>query len=222
MRKILFVTDSLGLPRELPDKVIYEKTYLNILRHYFKQKIPDLEIISISIGGGSIEDLSRQLLGYYKATDPDLVIIQSGIVDCSPRMFKKSELARVQIGPRTRKVVFKLNQNFKVKIRKHRKITYTPPKEFEKVSKRLKEIFDDRIYWLGILPTSQDYELIVPGISKNVTFYNNLIKKNYQNQFIDLSTFPFQGISKDHHHLNEHGHQLIAAHLKALLLSKLK
>lgn len=222
MRKILFATDSLGLPRESPDKVTYEKTYINILRNFLKQEIPDVELISISIGGGSIEDLSRQLLGYYKAAKPDLVILQSGIVDCSPRMFKKSELALLQIFPLLGKVVFRLTKSFKTKIRKYRKISYTSPYDFEESIKRLKKAFGNHIYWLGILPSNNKYESLVPGISKNIDLYNRLIKKSYQHQFIDLTNFPVNGISQDHHHLNELGHQFLAEHLKAFLLSKLK
>lgn len=221
-KRILIVTDSLGLPREIPDKVNYENTYLYKLKSFFRQTFPEIEIISVSIGGGSINELSKQILGYYKATKPDLVIMQSGIVDCSPRMFKKSEIALLQIIPIIGKVTFKLARNFKTSIRKFRRITYTSPKEFERIAIELKEVFGDRIYWLGILPAREKYELLVPGISKNIKQYNDLIQKNYLAQFINLNNFPLKGISSDHHHLNEYGHQLIAQQLKSLLLSIFK
>ena len=79
MKKLLLITDSLGLPRLFPEKTEYEDTYPNLLKKHFI-------IMQYSKGGGTIIELYEQT-GYFKAFEPDVIILQSGIVDCAPRPY---------------------------------------------------------------------------------------------------------------------------------------
>lgn len=81
--KIQIFSDSLALPREIPQKVYYEETYSAKLSK-------DHIVAQYSKGAGTIKDLLDQTF-YYKMFCPDVVILQSGIVDCSPRPFTQFE-----------------------------------------------------------------------------------------------------------------------------------
>ncbi|MEO8254200.1 MAG: hypothetical protein ABI554_07395, partial [Flavobacterium sp.] len=110
--KILFLTDSLSLPRKYDGgEVIYEDTYICKLR----EKYPEILISDVAIGGAKITDLLVQCF-YYKQFKPDLVFIQCGIVDCAPRSF--SLLEKVIIDKLRLRKFSKL---FEKKLRKIRK-----------------------------------------------------------------------------------------------------
>lgn len=85
-RRILVITDSLGLPRDYPERCIYSDTWPALLKK-------DGHIIhQISIGGATVSELADQLLSYHLSFCPDVVLFQSGIVDCAPRAFTRNEL----------------------------------------------------------------------------------------------------------------------------------
>lgn len=78
MKKILCIGDSLGLPRE---GVLYEDTWFYSL----KVKYPEYEFIDYFKRGVLINEALHQFETYYKYYEPDIVIFQLGICDCSPR-----------------------------------------------------------------------------------------------------------------------------------------
>tara|TARA_R110000850_G_scaffold253121_3_gene378339 strand:- start:1139 stop:1774 length:636 start_codon:yes stop_codon:yes gene_type:complete len=200
--RVLFLTDSLSLPREGDGEVVkYDETYINILRKEF----PEAVIADCAIGGATIWDLFKQSF-YYKFFEPDLVVLHCGIVDCAPRAFTAFE----------QKVLNKLGlrpKGFTRFLRKNRGLKLTSKSQFEKLTLRLKNQFKDvPMYSIGILPASTDYEKKVPGIAGSVKRYNQILSKQFH--FIDNSDFPREGILSDHHHLNKLGHKAIAKKLK--------
>ena len=81
MKRILFLTDSLSLPQARDGKKIrLEDTYLYRFRAHFNGVF---DVISFQKGGGTSADLLSQAR-YYAACEPDLVVVQVGIVDCAP------------------------------------------------------------------------------------------------------------------------------------------
>jgi len=197
--KILFLTDSLSLPRNTQtERVEYEHTYPYLL----KKKFPKHDFVFVGVGGGTISNLFNQSL-YYTAFNPDLVFLQSGIVDCAPRPFRKIE----------KKIINELRIRFLfapfVKfLAKNRNYKYTSIKRFNYFSQHLKKLFNDsEIYSIGILPASAKYEKKLPGITKSIAEYNEILKQNFN--YIDNSNFPEDGILSDFHHLNDKGHKII-------------
>src|SRR5687768_9305673 len=87
MKRCLILTDSLGLPREEPEVLNYEDTWPYLIRKYHS-----LEVIQASIGAATSTDLMTQVF-YYKNTRPDIVLVQCGIVDLTPRAFLPYELS---------------------------------------------------------------------------------------------------------------------------------
>jgi hypothetical protein len=205
--RILFLTDSLSLPRVNEEEIVlYEDTYLYKLREEFKESL----IVDSAIGGATIKDLYAQVF-YYKSFNPDIVVLQTGIVDCAPRAYKKFE----------KKILVKLGLNSKLKgltrfLRKNRGYTLTKSNKFDYYLSLIEKSFENiPLYSLGILNASDNYESKVPGIKENIEAYNSILEKH--TTYINNTDIPFNGIMKDHHHLNLKGHDLIYQKLSIIV-----
>lgn len=205
--KILFLTDSLSLPRKYDGgEVNYDNTYISLLRKQY----PDTLINDFAMGGGRITDLLGQCF-YYKQFKPDLVFIHCGIVDCAPRSFSLFEKLIIE-----KLRLRNITKRFDKKLRKVRNCTYTSKKMFLYSLLKIKECFTEvPLYSIGILKICDEYEKLVPGIAKNAEDYNEILKT--YSKFVDNSDFPADAIISDFHHLNEKGHLLIFEKLKAII-----
>lgn len=199
MKRVLFLTDSLSLPRKHVDGVVeWDEVYISLLR----QEFPEIDFIHVAYGGATIGDLFSQL-NYYSLIRPDLIILHCGIVDCAPRAFGRLELEIIK-----KFRLFRLFNPFTKFFRIYRGITYTPLRQFEKTLINLKQRFPDSPFWsIGILPGCKEYEEKVPGISRNIEEYNAILKR--ETYFISNDDFPRSGIINDYHHLNALGHRYI-------------
>jgi hypothetical protein len=204
--KVLVITDSLGLPRLAPERVTYEETYFAKL----EVKYPDWKLVPMMYGGADLPTLYHHAAFYYKSIRPAKIIIQSGIVDCAPRAFTRIEYKMINsVG-----IIKSLyNSRFKSTIKKAAKargLTSTSEQDFELFARKMLEAFPEAsIYWNGILPASEGYEKLLPGVTKNIIRYNNIIGNVIGNGYIDHSDFSTKGIMSDYHHLNAFGHDAI-------------
>lgn len=206
-KRILILTDSLGLPRTEPQLVKYEETYISLLRK------DGYDVVNLSIGGGLISDLVWQY-GYYLPFSPDIVLVQSGIVDCAPRALRRCELGIL----RKLNLIKFLNKKLLYFLRKYRSITYTSKKLYKSQLEFLLSKFpNSKFIFLGILKPIEEYEKIVPGIRKNIIEYNNILKNLQSTTYIDMMTFPSDGIQPDCHHLNVKGHYETYQRIKSVL-----
>ncbi len=202
--RILVLGDSLCLPRIEPEKVDLWQTW-----PYLLQMNKDFEVIQLGIGGATIKDLYEQS-NYYFPSYPDIVIIQSGIVDCAPRALGNLEK---EIINSNRLLNYLFSHFFPIKfMRRIRKKTYTNANDFSSYISEFKNRFSNsKIVWIGIVPVSGDYEKKVPGILKNISKYNKIIaeKLTDNNIFCSTDAIPLDGIMSDHHHLSSIGHEWI-------------
>lgn len=205
--KLLIFTDSLGLPREKPEIVEYNQTWVNLLKANF-------EILVFSFGGGTVDQMYSQI-AYLKMFNPDFVIVQSGIVDCAPRALKQYEL---EIIKRSR-LLSKIFGNKRVVsfLRKKRKVSYTSKIEFLKYLKQFKNVFGEKLFWIGIMPASDDYEKTLPGIKNKVKEYNEILKNNLGNNFIDTSDFDDSFLMIDNIHLNIFGNMKLSKKITLII-----
>lgn len=198
-KRVLVLTDSLALPREKPEFCGYEETWPQ------KLKEEGYVIHQVSIGGGLIGDLVRQAVGYHKMFNPDIIILQAGIVDCVPRFASKFELEFWRRIPFLGKKVL----NFKSK-KKVRKKAYTSISQFEYSLKRLKKAYSGtQIYVVEIAPASLEYETLLKGVTQRINDYNNVIRMVFGKNVIRMTEVPSEGIMSDFHHLNAIGHDFI-------------
>lgn len=200
--KIQIFSDSLALPREAPQKVYYEETYPAKLQK-------DHIVVQFSKGAGTIDELFGQTF-YLKMFSPDVVIIQSGIVDCAPRPFTQFEEHFFKLNFVTKGCKAILKRVTKPWLRNLRKVAWTSPKKFRFYCNQFFKIYPNiPIYAIGILPPRPEYEKMAKGISKRIAQYNSILKDVFRENFIDTSDMPDEGIMSDHHHMTTVGHQFI-------------
>jgi hypothetical protein len=200
VQKVLILSDSIALPREKPEAVSYECTWPYLLRKHY-------DIHQVSIGGATIRDLFKQV-NYQSVINPDVVILQCGIVDCAPRFmsrFEKDFYSRIPfLGSRLIKSLNNPN------VRNFRRITYTPIRQFETHCDKIIKSFNGRsVFALGIIPASDEYDKILPGIVGNVNSYNKVLASSFGARFISLNDYPLEGVMLDFHHVNRLGHEFI-------------
>jgi len=204
--KILFVSDSLALPRKKPETVLYDQTYVGIL----KRRLESCDILQQSMGRATLPELYNQSFSYYSAYDPDAVIIQAGIVDCAPRALKKAELQLILSNKLLRKIWNRIGKRYSDRLRRIRRITDTTPNEFRRYVKRYKDLFGSTsILWIPIMPASSAYEKLAPGITENIELYNGIINDEMGNSVIRLAA-DTSWLMSDWHHLNLKWHHKIA------------
>ena len=204
----LIVTDSVALPRKFGSGVInWQESYIAKIKIHYS----DFEVINVSIGGASIKDLRNQV-NYYKILNPQVVLLQCGIVDASPRAFGRIEMEIIK-----KLKLFRLTKPFVSFLRKFRAHHYASPKEFEQKLIELKQALNaKRFLSLGIIPSCSSYESILPGVTKSIHKYNSILIK-YADDYISLDEIPRDGVLNDHHHINAIGHQFIFEQLQKRL-----
>lgn len=80
-------------------------------------------------------------------------------------------------------------------MRKYRNVTYTSKAKFSKQLDILHEKFPNSIIiTIGIIRASDIYESIAPGIHKNISEYNSILKSKEYSVYIDMMDFPLNGI----------------------------
>ena len=197
--KILILTDSLGLPRFKPEICSFKDTWPILLKNIY----PDIH--QVSIGAATSQVLLKQI-AYQKPFEPNIVILQVGIVDCAPRFMSRKELdltyALGIIGKGLRSI---FNKKW---IKKIRNISYINEKDFEKNIREIQSSFKCPVIAVGILPSNKEYEEFLPGVTKKTTLYNGILKQNF-NKFIDTDDLEIHGIMSDYHHLNKKGHEYL-------------
>ncbi|MBT8326545.1 MAG: hypothetical protein KJP21_02400 [Bacteroidia bacterium] len=208
--KVLFLTDSLALPRDKPEKVAFTNTYIQL----FKKAHPDAEVQQLSIGGATISELVKASK-YYKSFSPDVVVLQAGIVDCAPRALRKSEQKLLKRIPVIGKMLLKVVSSNSTRLRKLRKIAYTNLGNFHTFNLRLKELFNkSEVIAISIMPAGNEYEKRVPGITSNIISYNQVLKDCFTTVGDKAS---LDMLMSDFHHLNKAGHQFIFEELNRVL-----
>jgi len=202
--RILILSDSLALPRKKGESQIlaHEKTWSERLRKRF----PEFTIAQTSIGSATTEDILYQCQ-YWTVYDADLVIIQAGLCDCLPRAMHawEVELAKkLWFGEDLHTYVTKHAQN----LRGLRNITLTSREQFAERVSAIKGRFRNS-YWLSIIFDKNNTPKRFPQISNNVRVYNNMLRRIYRGNFIDLDEIVTGHFMEDSLHLESKGQELV-------------
>ncbi len=200
------ISDSLALPRLKPEKVIFEETYFARLQ----EMNMDCKFVQMFIGGATLPFLYKKST-YYTAFCPDIVIVQSGVVDCALRAFGEYELLFL------RKWGIKIPKRFLPTLRKYRNKRYTNPRAFKTAVRNMQKRFGkDKLYWISIMPACEEWEKVVPGITKSVEKYNTILKNEVGERLIAQDAKK-EWMMSDFHHLNEEGHKQVFLRLNKVL-----
>ena len=146
--------------------------------------------------------------GYYPMYDPDIVILQAGMIDCVPRVLGKFErelLSKLIMG----NYVIKHIKNNAKKYRRIRKKVWTPPGIFSNELVKLRNVFDKRVKFIsiGIVETKNILRLKqLPGITNNIRKYNTILKKEFKTNYISIENMPDNYLMQDGVHFTELAH----------------
>lgn len=218
-KKVLFLTDSLGLPR--PNReVLASQTWGHLVASQLCRKY---DFYFQFFGGLHTKKLVlERLYGYLAGYDPDIVVLQIGIVDCSPRVLRNGEKWFLSRLPFVRNYIRIFISKYHAQLSNIRKLTYTTTSEFEKNLRVIKDSFpNSEIIVIPIAPANREYKLMAPKIVNNIYQYNNILENVFGDFFlkktylgIDVKTL----FLSDHHHLSVLGHIHLAEIIKEKLL----
>jgi acyl-CoA thioesterase I len=219
-KRIMLITDSMAMPRP---EVPYEKTWVYLL----KQEFPDFDIIDRPARGSSSLRLvtegggGRDLLETYM---PGLIILQMGMTDCAPRLFRKTGpeyffMNKILCpGLRERYIRF-------IKKRRTRNpaITETPPDNF----RAYLDAFAERAARCGaeiiavhIIPPGSLFIAKSPHILENVAKYNAIMDEiSARNRNFHVlepfgEGFDIDSVSLDELHIDARANKILFEKLK--------
>lgn len=211
--KILFITDSLAFPRREPELVMYEDTYIALL----KAEFPQCDFIHHGRGGATLVDLFKHSTYYHETLKPDLVFMQSGVVDCAPRALTVIEQQVISRLPLVSRPLTALIKRYSHLLRKTRKMTYTSLETFAEYVTKFETIFQN-VYWIDILPVLAQYESKVEGMRRNTEIYSAILRGH---KYVGTAGFQAGDIMTDFHHLSCEGHQKMSALLSQVIRKEL-
>lgn len=212
--KILFITDSLAFPRLEPETVVYEDTYIALL----KSEFPQCDFIHHGRGGATIVDLFKHSTYYHETLKPDLVFMHSGVVDCAPRALTVIEQQVIKRLPLVSRSLTALIKRYSHQLRRTRKMTYTPLATFVEYVSKFETLFQN-VYWIDILPVLAEYESKVEGMRRNAEIYSAILRGH---KYVSTAEVKAGDIMTDFHHLNSGGHRKMSALLSQVIREKLR
>lgn len=194
-KRILVITDSLGLTRkDSSGNIGLDITWPYILRNEY-------EVFQIFLLGEIIKYLFDKSL-LYSDSYFDYILIQSGILDCSPRAISKREKYLIENIPFAEIIFYPLLKKYKIILREKRDITYTKIENNIKYIINFKETFKtSKLLFFSILPANNEYEKTAPVLQKNILLFKECLKP-YVPNLIEFDLDLFNICTSDLHHLN--------------------
>lgn len=205
--RILVLGDSLGLPRphrinnySFNDRtlaVTYDQTYPAQLTKLLKGKLyNDFEVINRSKRSCTLRDIVSEFVDYFFFYEPNLIVLQIGIVDC---WLRENNRQNVPI------------QDFELYI--------------TKILKWMSYRKEVKLIIVGINQTSNKMEERYPGINLEIKKYNSVYQKFVDNKtvfYIDTHEFIhsenlFDYLLPDDQHFNPNGNFQVAMHLSKFI-----
>lgn len=200
--RIVIVTDSLGLPRESCNQ---ELTWVE---EFLKLQNGNV-VYTFLEGGKSSADLIRHPIN---KLNPDLIIVQVGIVDAVRRATGKNYLkvvSRIPIINRTHSLITK---RYHLLITKLFNIHYVNFNLFLNNIKNFVRMNNQaKIVFLSIAPAGKYLVDNTYRVKEDIELYNSALrdsKADVINPFEDVQEID-DFLLKDGHHLNELGHKLV-------------
>lgn len=214
--RILVLGDSLGLPRphrinnyspsEKELAVSYEQTYPSIIQKVLINEFfgsDYFEVINRSKRFCNIRDILREFPDFLYFYEPDIIILQIGIVDCWYRDNRKQIVDKKEF-----------------------------EENLMNIFKLLESRPNCKLIIVGICPTSEKMDLRYTGQNREIKKYNELYKKYVDNNTVfyvdmedhinpsDVNVF----LLPDDHHLNIEGNLVVAQEalkiIKSIYFSK--
>lgn len=212
MKTCLVITDSVGFPRETP-LTLFKDTWLGLMMPKLNQA--GYIIYTFQKKGLDSNRVVAEIKDHLIYIKPDIFLLQIGIVDCSPRALKESELKFINKIPLIRNLVKIFVKKYYQKISAFRNISYVDRKQFEDNMNSLKFSFSNSLP--VIIPIGKPNDAYLrksPLICARIEDYNQILKKIFGSKFLEnyllKSNLLLEKIyTEDHYHLNKVGHDFL-------------
>ncbi|MEW5681812.1 MAG: SGNH/GDSL hydrolase family protein [Pseudomonadota bacterium] len=212
-RRVLIIGDSMALPRK---GVPYNATWPYKLACRFK----DVEFVNRSILGSTAARLNigdaADESGCIEAYRPQIIILQLGIVDCAPRLFKRSSIVPKLMRYLPHGIQSRFVDFVKTYRGRRAEFSYLSPVEFrdhiEQFIRRSADFNVRKIFAVKIGPISNDVSKSSPQFDDQISIYNEILNEvSNANSCFSLIEAGFDASLADRHtvdgyHLNEKGH----------------
>lgn len=223
-KRILIIADSLAMPRI---EIAYENTWIYKLQEHFSEYhfIDKTRRASTSERlveeGGGVKNIMKgaDLLELY---NPDIVITQIGITDCSPRLVKKEAILTKIINHAPaiiRNAYYSYKKKYGKRLPQNADVSELVFKEnWKNYIERANKI-NTIIICILISPVTKEFMSKSPYIVDSITKYNKILielQSTYSN-FRLLSPIQqdlIEELTCDEFHLNKQGHMMIFEALK--------
>jgi lysophospholipase L1-like esterase len=236
MLNISLIADSLAMPRiEGGEKILIESTWPELLQDGLRKNFDRVVFSNFSERRRSIKTLKK--IGIYNESiifnEPQLIIIQIGIVDAAPRVFslKEQAILNFRFFPNFIKkiIISKRSQNRNSLQRKNPlgKV-YTDPDDFfailinfmQKIEASYANV--PKLILVPILGDLEKMELKSEGFRNNVVRYNNILKKiaskyNFISYLEEIGNLKLE-YCIDNYHLSKKGHSLLSIYIQNWIL----
>ncbi len=235
---LLVYGDSISLPRPR-ECITHSDVYPELVRDALESSEPGLRVtvMNRSQGGATVSSLYDSYCrdrAYLNRSEPCVLVIQCGIVDCAPRpvpMSVRKKIAQLPVYLRWLIAKFlHIARPFLLRAGIHWRATQKD--EFEALLlawiKSVPENFT-KVYVINIAPTIPEADAHSPGLADSILDFNAAIRRaatisgaTYIDVFESLSLQP-EGIReyihlKDGHHITRRGHALYAELLVSMVL----
>ncbi len=213
-KKIMIITDSVSMPRP---GILYEDTWISLLKNRFSS----YDIMDRSGRGSTSKRLVTEggggadLLETYM---PAVVILQIGITECAPRLFKKHGFENFLI---KRIIPGRFIPDYIKYVKRRRgrnpEITEIPPQEYRRnisnFAERCEKI-NCRLLIIKILKPTSLYLAKSPHVKQNIDLYNRIIVEIADEYSCITLLNPLEDIESIDHlcvdelHINKEGHRI--------------
>lgn len=221
---VLFITDSLGYPRVEPSGASAADVWTYRVRDIFSKEDNQRFVFYFDMKTGrDSSSLTFDVEHHIKSYQPNVIVLQIGIVDCYPRALTKLEHQVLPRIPILNKLSKKFVKKYYSSIVKLRDIAYVKESDFYNNLEKLKAQFID-VEWLvlPIAPANEAYSNKNPLIKNRVESYNMILNKVFGKSML-TSIYDSANLDKlylsDNHHLSSYGHELLSSQVSSKLSS---
>jgi lysophospholipase L1-like esterase len=229
--RIVVIQDSMGMTRPAEGdqpRVTYEETWAKRFEHRVCQSF-DAEVITY----GQREKTSRALASdvdqYVALNQPDIVVLQVGLVDAVPRIISWRERQVLRLVPKGTREKF-------VDLRKDQRQArmmdgnplakvYVPPDSFRR---NLQNFLDEsnrqngqcKYIMIPIIANTEKMEKKSPGYTQNLALYNQIVRDVFGGDVVDVPRLPESAYRPDGYHFNSEANGIVAKAVYDALTSR--
>jgi hypothetical protein len=191
--RIVALADSLAMPRPVKEnqiRVRWEDTWPRRLEAILRSRNPRYEVVSFGKRSRTVTDLElRETVTFM---EPDIVVLQVGIVDCAPRVFSMREHFVVGLLPeriRNYLIQHRSARRAQLTSKNPLKKVYVQPRVYRQAMLELQDFLNRKEIKIIVVPILVHSSLSekAPGYISNAALYNGILNDVWGDALISPS-----------------------------------